>query len=391
MMSAMLRGTALLVVVMAAGASGALAPRTDAQPFPTGTIVEDVKCAADPAQSYALYLPSRYSPDSPWSLLIAFHPGGRGRAMVEKYQAAAEQYGYIVAASNNSRNGPWSVSVAAVNAMTADVAQRFATNPRRVYATGMSGGARVAMQLALANDTIAGVIASSAGFPDSEPRARVGFAIFGTAGRDDFNYIEMRLLDRKLKTPHRLAIFEGGHTLPPDSVAMDAIEWMELQAMKAGRRGRDEALIDRLLEKRRAAAAAASSPTDVVHALEAAVADFSGLRDVTAESRRLKDLSQQPDVKKALAREIRADDAEMQLLSEIFALEGGLGDPDRHGEAMMTLRNRLSRLAKTAADDNDSAGRAQARRVLRTITAGASGRVQDPAYLQLLNELAPRR
>jgi predicted esterase len=384
----MLRGVALLLVV---AASGALPPRADAQSFPTGTIVEDVKCAADAAQSYALYLPSRYAPDRPWSLLIAFHPGARGRAMVERYQGAAEQYGYIVAASNNSRNGPWSVSVAAVNAMTADVAQRFAINPQRVYATGMSGGARVAMQLALANETIAGVIASSAGFPDSEPRARVGFALFATAGRDDFNYIEMRLLDRKLKTPHRLVIFEGGHTLPPESVALDAIEWMELQAMQAGRRGRDEALIDRLLERRRAASAAASSPAGVVHALEAIVADFSGLRDVSADGRRLKELSQQPDVKKALAREIKADDAEMQLLSEIFGLEGGLGDPDRHGEAMMTLRSRLSRLAKAAAAEGESAERSQARRVLRTITAGASGRVQDPAYLQLLNELAPRR
>ena len=31
-----------------------------------------------------------YSPDRAWSLLVAFHPAARGRAMVEKYQAAAE-------------------------------------------------------------------------------------------------------------------------------------------------------------------------------------------------------------------------------------------------------------------------------------------------------------
>ena len=96
------------------------------------------------------------------------------------------------------------------------------------------------MQVALGKNNIAGVIASSAGYPDSRPRASVPFAVFGTAGTEDFNYIEMRQLDRKLTSPHYLAVFIGGHALPPDSVALEAIEWMELQAMKSGRRTRDD-------------------------------------------------------------------------------------------------------------------------------------------------------
>jgi len=361
-----------------------------AQALPTGTIVDDLKCAADPTQSYALYLPSQYTPDRQWNLLIAFHPAARGRAMVEKYQAAAERYGYIVAASNNSRNGPWNVSVAAVKAMTVDLSQRFSINPQRVYATGMSGGARVAMELALANTTVAGVIASSAGFPDSQARTSVKFAVFATAGTDDFNYLEMRLLDRKLKTPHRLVIFDGGHTLPPDEVAMDAIEWMELQAMKAGSRPRSDELIDRLLERRRALVASAASPVETVHQLDDLVADFTGLRDTSAESQRLKDLSQQSDVKKALARERSSDDGELRMLAEIYELEAGLNDRDRHNEVLVSLRDRLSRLAKKAAAAEESPERSQARRVLRAITSGASGRVQDREYTQLLNELGMR-
>ena len=89
-----------------------------AQTLPRGVIVDSVACAGDASQTYALYLPSTYSPDRAWNLLLAFHPGARGRQMVEKYAAAAEQYGYIVAGSNTSRNGPWSVSAAAVRAMS---------------------------------------------------------------------------------------------------------------------------------------------------------------------------------------------------------------------------------------------------------------------------------
>src|SRR3954451_15922293 len=92
----------------------------DAQTLPRGQIVDDVKCAGDPTQSYALYLPSSYSPERSWSLLVGFHPAARGRAIVETYREAAEQYGFILAASNNSRNGSWQVSGASVRAMFTD-------------------------------------------------------------------------------------------------------------------------------------------------------------------------------------------------------------------------------------------------------------------------------
>jgi pimeloyl-ACP methyl ester carboxylesterase len=356
------------------------------QELQRGTVIDRVECASDPAQTYALYLPSAYSADRKWSVLLGFHPGGRGRAMVEKFQAAAEQYGYIVAASNNSRNGPYAVSIAAAQAMSADVSQRFSIDPQRVYLTGMSGGARVATGIALGSkNNIAGVIASSAGYPDAKPREKVTFAVFGTAGTEDFNYLEMRLLDRKLTSPHFLAVFRGGHTLPPDETAVDALAWMELQAMQSGRRTRDEVLAGRILEKRRAAIAAATESAEIVYLLTALAADFKGLADVSPEVRRLEDMSRQADVRKALKRQQDSENAEGRVLGEIIDLEARLGG-DGHDVALMTLRDRLSKLARTAAGEADTPERSQARRVLRSVTAGASGRVQDRDYLKMLEE-----
>ena len=85
-------------LVLCARAAAAQAPER-------GVPLERVVCADDPSQTYALYLPSAYSPERQWSVIFAFHPAARGPLMVEKFRAAAEQYGYIVAASNNSRNG----------------------------------------------------------------------------------------------------------------------------------------------------------------------------------------------------------------------------------------------------------------------------------------------
>jgi dienelactone hydrolase len=379
------RGLIAAALLVFLGTSGPAA-----QDFPRGIIIDDVKCAADPAQSYALYLPSSYSPDRASSLLVAFHPGARGRLMVEKYRAAAEEYGYIVAASNTSRNGPWSVSAAALQAMWPDLGRRFSIDANRIYVTGMSGGARVAMQVALGKNNIAGVIASSAGYPDSQPRKSLPFAVFGTAGTEDFNYFEMRQLDRKLTSPHFLAVFKGGHTLPPDTVAFDAIEWMELQAMASRRRTRDETLVERLFEKRQRLIAASTSQTERVHLLEAVVSDFAGLRDVSAEAARVKELSRQPDVKKALARERADEEAEGRLYGEIADLEAGLADVDRREVALMQLRNRLSKMAAAANAPDDSPARRQARRALRAITAGAAERVQDGEYRALLEQYGPR-
>src|ERR1700733_12270404 len=145
----------------------ALALTLYAEDLPTGRIIDDVKCAADPSQSYALYLPSNYSAGRTWPVILAFSPMARGRVPVERLQEAAEKYGYILAGSNNSRNGDWQTSQEAIRSMPADIGAKVSVDLKRVYTAGFSGGARVAMQVALGSGKIAGVIACSASFPDA--------------------------------------------------------------------------------------------------------------------------------------------------------------------------------------------------------------------------------
>lgn len=112
------------------------------QEFPTGQIVEHVRCRADGSQSYALYLPSDYSPQRRWPILYGLDAGARGYLPVQRFRSAAEKYGYIVAGSNNSRNGPMTIVNAAIQAMFEDTRARFSIDDRRVYVSGFSGGAR---------------------------------------------------------------------------------------------------------------------------------------------------------------------------------------------------------------------------------------------------------
>ena len=369
----------------------AIAVSAFCQELPPGEVIPSVKCQADATQSYALYLPSRYTSDSAWSVLFLFDAGGRGRRGVERYQEAAERFGYIVAGSNNSRNGPWDVSLAAAQAMTSDVTLRFAIDNRRVYAGGMSGGARVAAGLAVGSGMFAGVILSSAGFADSRPRKLVPFAVFGTAGTEDFNYSEMREVDRVLTTPHRVRIFEGGHTWLPSEMAIEALEWMEVQAMKAGRRARDEALLNQIFAARLAKANTAKDNVAAFHLFSTLAEDFHGLRDVIELAARAASLARQKDVKDSLKKERAEDEREIQFRRECEQLIAGLRADDiavRHTN-LLALKDKLTALAKQSKLPDDSSPRRTARRVLAGLSTETRG-MNDPDLRKIMEQVRPQ-
>jgi pimeloyl-ACP methyl ester carboxylesterase len=357
--------------------------------LPAGRIIDDVKCEADPSQSYALYIPSNYSPTRNWSVIFAMDPGARGRRPVAQFQAAAEKYGYVVAGSNNSRNGSWNSSFLAVQAMAADVGSRFVVDPKRIYTAGMSGGARVAMQVALTNNQIAGVIASSAGFPDSEPRKSVPFAIFATAGTEDFNYLELRRLDRALRSPHHLAISEGGHTWLSSDLAVEAIEWMEIQAMKSGRRPKDQALLEELFAKRVSQLTLDTADPAALFAAEAIVSDFEGLNDVSEYATNAAALRRQKPIVDALKKERSEEQREERTMAELATLENDLGDANKRQSSLSQLKSMLSDLSRQSNAPVDSAARRFARRILNGTFVGSMERVKDPDYQKLLDALRP--
>jgi dienelactone hydrolase len=371
----------VIALLMAAAASRAA-------DLPTGRIIDSVECALDATQHYALYLPSNYTTSRQWSVILAFDGGARGRVPVERYQHAAEKYGYIVAGSLNSRNGPWEVSLTAAKAMTADVKARFSIDPKRVYTAGMSGGARVAMKIALDSRQIAGVFASSAGFPD-QFIARPPFPVFGSAGTDDFNHLEMYQLDRRMTSAHRVLYFDGGHTWLPAELATQAVEWMELQAMKSGLRVHDTPLLDALFATSAERVGALQDNTETLHALIHLIADFEGLEDVSKFAERARRLLKRQDIKDALSEESKNEERESRVQGELFALR----DRWTNGASFAALKERVTALAAQSMAADDSESRRIARRVLANFAA-SSRSIRDPQFQELLDAIrqtAPER
>jgi dienelactone hydrolase len=370
----------LWLVLAAVLPSGAAA----GQELPKGQIIDEVQCRDDASQRYALYVPSTFTLEREWPVIFAFDAGGRGRRGVERYQAAAEKYGYIVAGSNNARNGPVEESLSAAEAMIIDVGRRVAVDSKRMYTAGMSGGARIAMLMALDSDLIAGVFASSAGFPDGRVQPVVRFPIFGSVGTDDFNYREMYALDRGVKTPHRVEVFDGGHTWLPVDVATNGVEWMEIQAMQSGVRARDQNLIDEIFAKRIARVEARATSLEKMRELKSIVADFENLKDVAKLAERAAALERQKDVEDGLKAERAEEDKERQTLAEISGLRDALASGG--GDAFSNLKARVLELAEQSKAARDSTDRRIARRVLATLIA-SSRSISHAEFQELMKQI----
>ena len=323
-------------------------------PLPTGKVIPKIICSTNSQQSYALYLPSHFSPNKRWPIIYAFDPRARGQVAVETIQAAAERYGYIVVGSNNSRNGRPAVSTEAVKAMWQDTQERFPVDEHRRYLAGMSGGSRLVTSMALqCNGCVAGVIANAAGFPDGrKPSTALTFAYFAAVGNADFNFAEFLELRRELeesKSQYRIRVFEGQHGWAPPDVWLEALDWMDTLAMRANFLERDPA---RILQSYEAATQRASqqlSGGDVLGAsrdYQSAVREFKGLTDVSAAEKMVTELSRDKRVKSAEKDEVSAVADQLRLMSGPSVQMQALAEGNMSPDEFMVLRGDMGNLQR---------------------------------------------
>jgi hypothetical protein len=217
------------------------AQAVQAAAFPTGEIVERVECQGFAGQTYALYLPKAYAPTRHWPVIYAFDARENGRGIAELHRAAAERHGWIVVSSNNARSDDrvGNPNVDVMKAMWEDSHARFAIDPRRVYATGYSGGARSAVVLAVVRaGEVAGVIGHGGGYPFGLPPTKPAdpahsFAFYGLAGRRDFNFLELLDLDRRLGElglSHHFQSFDAPHVWADAAEIELAFRFFEVRA-----------------------------------------------------------------------------------------------------------------------------------------------------------------
>ena len=277
------------LLVLAVAPAGAPV-RAAAQDVPVGRLTQVVS-QANPAHRYVVYLPTTYKPETPRPALFIMDYRGRGRVAAEVFRPAAERYGWILLSSNHSSSdeapGP---TFDALRAMWTDAHDLWAIDPTRLHLAGLSGTARISTWIASQlKGSLAGVIGAAAGLsPLITPEELSPFLYFGTAGDEDYNYWEMRTLERQaasLNLHARVEYFPGEHSWMPTELATNAIEWLELKAMQRGSAPvvpdlvdawwrRDERAVEMFEDRERLRAAS--------RRLAAMARDYAGLRPPAA-------------------------------------------------------------------------------------------------------------
>jgi len=335
-------------------------PSSAPQDLQTGVVIAKVTSATQAEQSYAVYIPSHYTREKRWPVVYVFDPFARGDVPVELMKEAAERYGYIVAGSNNSQNGPWKASAEAAQAMVQDTRARLAIDDKRIYFAGLSGGARFAALLAQTCKCAAGVLLDSAGFsPSSPPVAGANFSVFGTAGTFDFNYPEVVNLDAKLAAlhyAHAFSQFDGPHNWGPATLMDEALAWFRLIAMKQGREESDMAFVKQQaaeVEKRAKAFEAAGDSYDSWKQYRQAAETFDGLGDATPFRERAAALEKEKAVRDGAKREQQEFEEQTRLTADIYSGLAALPQDAPRSDSREEVEREILRLRNTAENEKN--------------------------------------
>ncbi|MFY9819869.1 MAG: tetratricopeptide repeat protein [Thermoanaerobaculia bacterium] len=346
--------------------------------LPRGQVVDKIACAGAPGETYALYLPSGYTPDRAWPILYVLDPRSRGALAAERFRPGAEAFGYILASSNNSMSdGPMDPNLKAIQALWTDTHARFRIDDRRVYGAGFSGTVRFSVILARsAPGAFAGVIGAGAGWPfDQPPRKGEGLVFYGTVGDKDFNYYEMIELEPKLaaaEVKHRVEIFDGIHQWPPAEIATRALAWLDLEAMKAGTIPKDAARIDAAWNETTGRAREYEKAGDLFQASRTwsgAAADFAGLRDTAEAGKKAAELAANPALQRELKDRAQRVKHDQEVLGQAPGILGAAVNPS--GElrtvAQVVASLKIHELRKTAQSAPTADERLSAQRILNTL------------------------
>lgn len=198
---------------------------------PIGKISPAIQCKDASKWSYHLYLPSSFNLSREWPVMFVMSPGGGKSKTLQRYIAGAEKNAWILALSVQSKNG-FEESTPAMLAMVDDVMKEHPIDAKRLYASGFSGGGRMAFILAeqYKDREFAGVLPCGAG----ATRADIwkDTMIYGLCGSNCFNRWDMACTKKILKNDFYLWFVPGAHIWADSGSIADGISWLNGRYLK---------------------------------------------------------------------------------------------------------------------------------------------------------------
>ena len=215
-----------------------------------GAVMDSITVRDSINESFALFLPNNFEVTKKWPVIFVFDMQSRGKQALSMMATAAQDNGYILAASNTVNDSlSLSQNVLITSRMFKTVFSILPIQKDRVYTAGFSGGARIASIMPTFLDQIRGVITCGSPITNTDILTNKKLIhIIGIVGNQDFNYHDMINVKKRLdimKIPNQILQFEGGHKWPSSNYLSTALEYLDLMAMRNKFIAKDTFLINR--------------------------------------------------------------------------------------------------------------------------------------------------
>lgn len=219
-----------------------------------GVVIDSLAVSDSISETFSIYLPTSYTTASPTPVIFIFDPQGRGSRVLQLWRQAAEEQGYILAASNNITKDESLLS----NTQTASrlierVLNFFPDRKNRVYTAGLGAGAKVSTVLPLIYPSISGVIAVGDIWINTDYiEKKNNFHFIGMAGylggNYDLLYETVNFLD-KAGVKAEFYQYDGSDEWPNSDIVSNVVGSFTLGEMTNGHRPKDPELIESLYNK----------------------------------------------------------------------------------------------------------------------------------------------
>lgn len=192
--------------------------------------------------TFAIYLPTSYTAEKKFPLLMVFDPQGRGQNTLNLFRTAAEEQGYILVSPNlNLKREPIDSIVNSATSMMYSIFNSFNVDENQIFAAGMAEGAQVASTLPLFYKKLAGIMAIGNSFVNPKYLDKTSpYTFIGIAGRKDYMLYEIEAYLKfydDIDFPTYAYYFDGKEDEWPSSeVVNHAVSGFTLQAIKNGHR-----------------------------------------------------------------------------------------------------------------------------------------------------------
>lgn len=284
-------------------------------------LVENQVASKDSSVSYAYYLPEKYDGKTKVPVLFILDAHADVKTPINKYQTLANTYGYIFIGSQNIKNGMSGFeSQKHINILIKEAKKRFVIDEKRMFVSGFSGGAKLAISFAQQIPDLIGVIACGGSIPlmvSEKPT----YYYAGVVGNQDFNFLEVQqtysVFDKQ-GLDFTSIVFNGAHEWPPAKSYEMALASMNIYAMKTKRLVKDNKWLDLFYQRMLDSVQSQKSRNDLLLAhqtVSQAIRWFNGLHSLKELNNLALQIRQNPKLSQQMQKTQQLIRKEVQLRS----------------------------------------------------------------------------